>query len=224
MRSFSQVFGVLLVVVGVVALFGTLTGDLAFGDVARILVPLLILALGAWILYEAATRKPSAAPPSGSPPPPGWTAPQAGPPPSGIEPPPGSVPPAAPPPVRYGRIAGEIELAGPMSLAPVTQVETLLGQIRLDLTQAVPASPESVIRVNGLVGEIRVLLPSNVSAIVRAGSLVGDVEVFGRIEGPFLGQASATTDDLPPTAPLVRIDAHTLVGQVAVRRARPSGG
>ena len=287
MRSAGEVFGLVLIVVGVIVLLGTVGADAGLAASLQWLWPLLIVGLGLWLLWEAGNHRRSrppagwsswgtTPPPSapGAPPPPaeGWS-PDAAPP--GAWPPgPGATPEAdatGPGPAwstsgswgagapgwRAGasgtagtsgapgtsgaagwgtgadawgpggfqdrRFLGEIEVAGPMQAGPM-RIETVIGEVRLDLTQATFPDGETLIHVSAAIGEVRVLLPADIPASVRATSMLGESEALGRVSGAFMGDVRAETDDYAAATKRIRLEAQSLIGEVAVRRARPAGG
>jgi hypothetical protein len=219
MRSTSTVIGLLLVVAGLVALAGSI-GGLGMGATFRWLLPVLIIGLGAWAVLAAVTRgldrdrwaSPAGAQwgPSSAAAGPDASFPGSGP---GV-PPWGSVP-----FTRYERVFGDLEMAGPMNLG-ATRFSTVFGEVRLDLTSAVLPEGETDLSVSTVFGEVRVLLPAGVAAHVRAGTLVGDIEVLGQRGGSFFADLDGATDDLATATRRVKLDVRTVFGEVAVRRAR----
>ncbi len=288
MRTAGAVFGALILVIGVLALLGTLGGGLGLVDTFNWLWPLLIVGLGLWLILAASSRR-RAGPPAGWPaPPPGWPGSPAGwpaPPASGVTEagsagaapgplagspdvataPAASVPGSgaaggsapgptawnAPGPTAWSapgpgtgaqhegpgetpqgtgpgwihqqRFMGEIELAGPMVAGPM-RVETFLGEIRLDLSQATFPEGETPIHVSTGIGQVRVLLPAAIPASVRAASLLGATEALGRSSGSVLADVRSETDDFAGATRRIRLDAQAMIGEVAVRRARPARG
>jgi lia operon protein LiaF len=278
MRSAGEVFGLVLIVVGVIVLLGTVGADAGLAASLQWLWPLLIVGLGLWLLWEAGNRRRSrppagwsswgtTPPPSapGTPPPPAdaWSPDAA---PSGAWPPgPDATPeadasgpgPAWPTSGSWGagtsgwragtsgtagtagwgtgagawgpgafqdrRFLGEIEVAGPMQAGPM-RIETVIGEIRVDLTQATFPEGETPIHVSAAIGEVRVLLPADIPASVRATSMLGESEALGRVSGAFMGDVRAETDDYAAATKRIRLEAQSLIGEVAVRRARPAGG
>ncbi len=241
MRSAGEVIGLILMVAGVTALLGSLGADAGLGDALGWLWPLLIVGLGLWLVWDAGNRRHSSAPVRSSAwghavpahVPDGWG--------SAAGPLPGAHPgPAAPgsadqsgrsaavwardPGVRRDRrVIGEIEMAGPMQAGPM-QIETFIGEVRLDLTQATFPDGETPIHVSTAIGEVRVLLPADVAASVRATSMLGDSEALGRTSGAFLGDARAETDGYSEATRRIRVEAQSLIGEEAVRRIRLSAG
>ncbi|MGO9206896.1 MAG: cell wall-active antibiotics response protein LiaF [Candidatus Limnocylindrales bacterium] len=241
MRSAGEVIGLILMFAGVTALLGSLGADAGLADALGCLWPLLIVGLGLWLVWVAGNRRHSSPPvrssawghavsahvPDGW----GWAA----------HPLPAAHPgPAAPgsadqsgwsaaawawgPGVRRDRrFIGEIEMTGPMQAGPM-QIETFIGEVRLDLTQATVPDGETPIHVSTAIGEVRVLLPADVAASVRATSLLGDSEALGRTSGAFLGDARAETDGYFGATRRIRVEAQSLIGEVAVRRIRLSAG
>ncbi len=103
------------------------------------------------------------------------------------------------------------------------RIETFIGEVRLDLTQATFPDGETPIHVSTAIGEVRVLLPADIPVSVRATSLLGESEALGRVSGAFMGDARAETDDYATATKRIRLEAQSLIGEVAVRRARPAG-
>jgi len=237
MRSAGEVIGLILMVVGVIALLGTLGADAGLADALGWLWPLLVVGFGLWLVWDASNRRHSA-------PPAGWSAwgpdmPPSGPGAwgSGARPLPGDDSSRASPGQAGWRAAswawgpgvlhdrrflGEIEMAGPMEAGPM-HIETFIGEVRLDLTQAAFPDGETPIHVSTAIGEVRVLLPADVAASVRATSMLGQSEALGRTTGAVMGDARAESDDYSGATRRVRVEAQSLIGEVAVRQARFSG-
>ncbi|MGC8634933.1 MAG: cell wall-active antibiotics response protein LiaF [Candidatus Limnocylindrales bacterium] len=250
MRSAGEIVGAVFVIVGVLALLGTLGGTIGLVESLRWLWPLLVLGLGLWLIVAATDRR-------RSPPPVGWGPSSTGPGPdeagggpvgarAGDQRPagpsnawaadaPGSawaaqprgwgaVPHAwAPGGVREQRVLGGIELAGPMQGVPM-RIETFIGEIRLDLSQAAFPAGETAVHASAAIGNVRVLLPADLPAAVRVSSLLGQGEALGRSAPGLLGEARAETEDFAGAPKRIRVEAQSLVGEVAVRRARANGG
>ena len=208
MRSLTQVVGVVLLFVGAIALVGTLGGNLGIGrETFRWLIPLAVIGLGLWVLATAGWGGRGLDASDGAP---------AGRPAGGPDAEAGM--PHAPRAIQ--RTLGEIEVVGPMALGP-SRFQTMLGEIRLDLTRADIPAGETPVSVSTLIGEIRVLLPPGVGAIVRGRTLLGDVEALGRIDGPIMPDRIVSTDDYATSPRRIRLDVQSGIGRVGVRRARP---
>jgi len=247
MRSAGEVVGFVLMVVGVIALLGSLGTDAGLTDALGWLWPLLVVGFGLWLVWDAGNRRYSM-------PRPGWSArgpdrPPGGPDAwgSGADALPGAdssgaglgtrAVPGTPDPAGWPaasrawgpgvlhdrRFLGEIEMAGPVQAGPM-HIETFIGEVRLDLTQATFPDGETPIHVSTAVGEVRVLLPADVAASVRATSMLGESEALGRTSGAVMGDVRAETDDYSVATRRIRVEAQSLIGEVAVRRARPSAG
>ena len=263
MRSAGEVFGAIVLVIGVLALLGTVGGGLGLGDTFHWIWPLLIVGLGLWLIVAASDRR-RAGPPAGwsAPPAPGFPGSgSAGSAPGGAAGSPdvstawvgsasgaGAAGGSAPGSTAWGapgtgtgtshggwggtahgtwpgwiheqRFMGEIEMAGPMQAGPM-RVETFLGEIRLDLSQATFPEGETPIHVSTGIGEIRVLLPAGIPAAVRTASLLGATEALGRSSGSVLADVRSETEDFAGATRWIRLDAQAMIGEVAVRRARP---
>jgi hypothetical protein len=241
MRSAGEVIGLILMVAGVTALLGTLGADAGLADALGWLWPLLIIGLGLWLVWDAGNRRHSSPPVRSSAwgdvvpahVPDGWGS-AAGPLPGAHPGPtaPGSADQTGwsaaawawdPGVLRDRRFIGEIEMAGPMQAGPM-QIETFIGEVRLDLTQATFPDGETPIHVSTAIGEVRVLLPADVAASVRATSMLGDSEALGRTSGTFLGDTRAETNGYSGATRRIRVEARSLIGEVAVRRIRLSAG
>ena len=233
----------MVLVVGVLALLGTVGGDVGLAESFRWLLALLLVGLGLWVMVAATDRR-RARPPVGWGPtrtdaagagPGSWDGGSAGPVnawgPLGVAPgwtaPSGAWGPApsawAPGGIHEQRFLGEIEMAGPMQAGPM-RIETFIGEIRLDLTRATFPDGETPIHVSTAIGEVRVLLPPDLPASVRASSMLGQSEAMGRVSGAFMGEARAETEDFAAATRRIRLEAQSLIGDVAVRRARLDGG
>ncbi len=239
MRSTGEVVGLVLMIVGVLVLLGTLGADSGLSQALGWIWPLLVIGFGVWLVWDAGNRR-RTIPPVGSVPSgaagaagsagAGWSSgawSSAG---GSHEAWRGRAPHAwgaqgwawAPGAFRERRFLGEIEMAGPMQAGPM-DIETFIGEVRLDLTRATFPEGETPIHVSAAIGEVRVLLPADVPATVRTSSLLGESEALGRVSGAFMGEARAETEDFAGATRRIRLEAQSLVGEVAVRRARPGG-
>lgn len=124
------------------------------------------------------------------------------------------------PAVHEQRFLGEVEVGGVFDAGPM-RIETFIGEIRVDLTRATFPDGETPIRVNTGIGEVRVLLPADVPAAVRVSTLLGEAEAIGHTAGPVLGEAYGETEGFATAQRRIRLEAQALIGEVAVRRARP---
>ncbi len=257
MRSAGEVIGAIVLVVGVLALLGTVGGDVGLAQSFRWLWPLLIVGFGLWLMIAAGDRR-DARPPAEWPAPDSdasrsdasrpaaeapwlgaegaratpWGTRTAGPVWGGAGatrgwPDPGGGWGAGAWPwgqaaIHERRFVGEIELAGPLQAGPML-IETLIGEIRLDLTRATFPDGETPIHVSSAIGDIRVLLPPDVPAAVRVSSWLGVGEALGRVSGALLGDVRAETADFAAARRRIRLEARSLIGEVAVRRARTEG-
>jgi len=236
----SHVIGIILIVIGIVGVVASL-GGYGFGATLPWLVAIALIGIGLWAIASAVAGKPAAPTPPVAPMPaaapsppaaPPWGPPSAAapgtgasaaftappPPPAGPGPAPawGAVPPVA----VYNKGLGDIEMAGPMILGP-SRYETFIGEVKLDFTQAVIPEGETAISVNTVLGEIRVLAPADVGVAVRVGTLLGSTEVLGRKGGSVSADEMAVTDDYATASRRLRIEARTVLGDVAIRRAKP---
>jgi lia operon protein LiaF len=262
MRSAGEVIGAIVLVVGILALLGTVGGDVGLSQSFRWLWPLLIVGFGLWLMIAAGDRR-------GARPPAEWPAPDSDASridaartdaayPAAEAPWLGAAGPRATPwatraagpawgsagatqgsrdsgagwgasawpwgqaAIYDRRFVGEIELAGPLQAGPML-LETLIGEIRLDLTRATFPDGETPIHVSSAIGDIRVLLPPDVPAAVRVSSWLGVGEALGRVSGALFGDVRAETADFAAARRRIRLDARSLIGEVAVRRARADG-
>ena len=122
-------------------------------------------------------------------------------------------------PLEFRRTLGEIELAGPMSFGNA-RVETVLGEIRLDLTQATFPEGETTVHVSTGLGEVRVLVPAGMPVMARASTLLGETEALGRIGGSFMGSVEEVVDEPAGATRRLRVIAQAGIGAVAIRRER----
>lgn len=91
---------------------------------------------------------------------------------------------------------------------------SLMGGTVLDLRRARFTARETTIWAFGVMGSVEILVPEDIRVL---GDGVG---VLGSFEVRRDDDVSATPDDLPPGAPLLRVRGLGLVGAVVVRRVR----
>lgn len=103
------------------------------------------------------------------------------------------------------------------TLAPHTDVRTLMGSIRLDMRRA-QLPPEAYLRVRATMGEVIILVPDDVAVAVRSTAIMGEVIAMGEsIAGMIAsGEEEHTPTHIEPRARLT-IDVSTLMGSVNVR-------
>jgi len=117
---------------------------------------------------------------------------------------------------RFG--VGDLDISAPgVGSRWPRQHESLIGDIRLDLSQMHIPDGETPIELSGLVGDITVLVPQDLPIEVEAESRVGEIRIFEqRAEG--LGRhLSYVSPGYEGAARKVRITAHLLVGDITVQ-------
>ena len=224
----SHMVGIILIVAGTVGVVASV-GGYGIGAILPWLVAVTLIGIGFAAILGAVSGRPAGASPAippVAPASPGFS-------PEAVAPgtPPGPGAPLAPgapaasapvAPATYHKSLGDIEMVGPMILGP-SRFETFMGEIKLDLTRAVIPDGETAISANTVVGEVRVLVPADVGVAARVGTLLGSAEVLGRKGGSLVTDEMAVSEDYATATRRLRIEARTVLGDVAVRRARPAG-
>jgi hypothetical protein len=92
-----------------------------------------------------------------------------------------------------------------------------IGQMTLDLRDVQPRPGITEVEASVAIGELVVLVPDDVTVDVRAEAGIGEVDVFGEVDG---GTSVERTDIARAGAPTLRLDLRTGIGRVAVEQFR----
>lgn len=111
-------------------------------------------------------------------------------------------------PVRWsGAVIGEVERTGRWRIRDRTQVLMGIGDCRLDLRAAELDDDEVTITITQLIGDTTLVVPRHVDVELSGFFLIGDKSLSGSAE------------ELPPSAPRVRVRAFGLIGDLQVVRS-----
>ena len=110
-------------------------------------------------------------------------------------------------------LMGGSERTGEWLVAPIHTSLALMGGTSLDLREARFYARETVINAVALMGGIEIIVPEDVRVVDNGAALMGG---FGVEDHP---SCTISRDDLPASAPVLRIRGFALMGGVGIVRA-----
>jgi len=113
------------------------------------------------------------------------------------------------------RLIGDVDRRGAFPLHE-QEIWTLIGDVRLDLTQADIPPGETRLRIYGLIGDVDLLLPPEVGAAVYAAGLFTDTRLFGRKADSVFTPVEAASENYPQAERRLRLETYLAVGEVKV--------
>jgi lia operon protein LiaF len=225
------IWGIILILLGAVLLSRTL--DLFyfdFGDFIRIVIPLGLIAAGAWLIirkkreeqmYEAQVRyyanaadadTPPSAAPGETPAADSKSAPD-----SGI----GQEEQATKPRftdsrVRYSKVLGDIHIDCRNINTRNIEVSAFVGDVEVDLKGARLQPGLNRMVISGFAGDLRVLVPTDMAVFANCSSFVGDIEVFDRRSSGFGNNIDGQTGNYREAESKLYIAANSFVGDIRI--------
>jgi lia operon protein LiaF len=115
------------------------------------------------------------------------------------------------------KLLGDITRKGVWQVSD-SELWTIIGDVRLDLTEAEIPLGETKLRVYGFVGDTRIKVPESVGLSVTSTAFVTDGKVFGEKQERFASTLRVASDDYETAARRVRILATRLVTTLKVER------
>lgn len=110
---------------------------------------------------------------------------------------------AGPPADRISTIMGDVTRGAGSTLAARTDMFTLMGDIRLDLTSMNLAARDVTIDLKAIMGDVQILVPEGIRIVDATSKFLGD----GKIEG---------LSPAPPDAPSVTFTGYLVMGDLEV--------
>jgi hypothetical protein len=112
-------------------------------------------------------------------------------------------------PDKLVAILGTQSRRGRWRVPPHLTLRSLLGDCTIELQDAILTSPATTIEAHALLGSVTISVPEGV-----------EVRLFGTA---ILGESSSALTRMPvPGAPIINVWARVILGQVAIRAARPA--
>jgi len=97
------------------------------------------------------------------------------------------------------------------------ELESWVGDVRLDLTQARLGQGERAIRLFNLIGDVDVFVPRALPIAVEVHNVIGKIALPGKKTDGFLRWLSFTSPDYPSAASRVSINVRSIIGDVNIR-------
>jgi lia operon protein LiaF len=116
------------------------------------------------------------------------------------------------------KLLGDIRRRGTWQLAE-EEIWSLVGDVRLDLTEAAIPAGETTIRILGVVGSVRITVPEGVGFALECTSIATDAKVFGRRHDRAFSPYHYVSDGYDGAERQVRVEISRIVADVKVRRA-----
>jgi predicted membrane protein len=98
-------------------------------------------------------------------------------------------------------------------------VDTVFGDVRVDLSQGGPAEGEQRLRVNGVFGDVRIVVPKNLALAVAASTMFGKLDVCGRVRDGFGGNLKFVSDQFSVSPKRLDVHVSGVFGDVSVVEA-----
>ena len=117
--------------------------------------------------------------------------------------------------VRRERYLGDIKIGKEKWELEDMEVESWVGDVRLDLTQA-RIEGEKAIRIFNLIGDVDIFVPRSLPVAVEASSIIGKISLPGRKSDGFLRWLSFTSPGYESAEMRVQIRVRSIVGDVSV--------
>lgn len=110
-------------------------------------------------------------------------------------------------PVRWlGVVIGEVKRTGRWRIRERTHVVMGIGDCELDLRRAELDGDEVTVTISQIIGDTKVVVPRHVDVELAGFFLIGGKSL------------EDSEEELPPSAPLVRVRAYGLIGELTVVR------
>lgn len=114
----------------------------------------------------------------------------------------------AKPPERIVAVMGDAKRKGRWRIGPATTAIAVAGDCELDLRQAEVSSEEVEITAYAIMGDVKIIVPEGVDVELTGVAVMGDKKVKVNDARPL------------PGAPLIRVKAYVLMGDVKVQSKR----
>lgn len=99
-------------------------------------------------------------------------------------------------------ILSDFKPSGPLVMPAVSEVTSVLGNARLDLSDATFSSPETTIRLNNYLGDVRIKVAAHVRVINNISNVMGEYKEEGMV--------------LDPTHVVIRLEGTCMLGSIKV--------
>jgi hypothetical protein len=116
------------------------------------------------------------------------------------------------------RLLGDVKYHGDWTPGDL-EIWSLVGNVRLDLSQAHLPEGETEFRIISFVGDTRVLVPPEVGLAVSSTGFVGDVWIYEQKYGGILSPVAYVSDDYASSERKIRVETISFVGTTRVKHA-----
>jgi lia operon protein LiaF len=116
------------------------------------------------------------------------------------------------------RLLGDVKYYGDWTPQDL-EIWSLVGNVRLDLSQAHIPEGETEFRIISFVGDTRLIVPPEIGVAVSSTGFVGDVWIFDSKYGGLLSPVTYASEDYASSQRRVHLETISFVGTTRVKRA-----
>ena len=118
--------------------------------------------------------------------------------------------------MRRWRILGDMDIGGEKWELEDMELESWLGDVRLDLTQVHLGQGERAIRLFHLIGDVDIFVPRALPMAVEVNSVIGKISLPGKKADGFFRWLSFTSPDYQSADKRVSVRVRSIIGDVNV--------
>ena len=118
--------------------------------------------------------------------------------------------------MRRWRILGDMHLGREEWELEDMELESWIGEVRLDLTQAHLGQGERSIRLFNLIGDVDIFVPRALPVAVEVNGVIGKISLPGKKADGFFHWLSFTSPDYQSADKRVRIRVRSIIGDVNI--------
>ena len=119
--------------------------------------------------------------------------------------------------MRRWRILGDMHVGQEEWALEDMDLESWIGDVRLDLTQARLEEGERVIKIFSLIGDVDMFVPRALPVAVEVNNVLGKIALPGKRADGFFRWLSFTSPDYHSAAKRVSISIRSIIGDVNIR-------
>lgn len=119
---------------------------------------------------------------------------------------------------RVEKTLGDLEIGSEQWELRDTDIQSGIGDVRLDLTKARIPPGETRVNISQWMGSVKVLIPRDLAVSARASASVGDVDLLGQRTGGFFREITYTSADYDQAETRVRFDINVGMGDARITR------
>lgn len=119
--------------------------------------------------------------------------------------------------MRRWRILGDMHIGQEEWELEDMDLESWIGDVRLDLTQAHLGEGERIIKVFNLIGDVDMFVPRALPVAIEVNNVIGKIVLPGKKADGFFRWLSFTSPDYHSAAKRVSISVRSIIGDVNIR-------